>query len=136
MSYSQSPSTFQLRMGIYNQHYVRHNDAIIITITNNALFFSLSTVYITNSSALVASSITFASLFYSTMVEAQLSLSSFKEQFDDQLTCGVCLDQYTDPKALPCQHSFCLKCIQPLPKINKVSHFVKNIIIQLAIYYQ
>ena len=37
---------------------------------------------------------------------------SFKEQFDNQLTCTVCLDQYTDPKVLPCIHSFYLKCIQ------------------------
>ena len=35
------------------------------------------------------------------MAESQPSLSSFKEHFDDQLTCSVCLDQYTDPKVLP-----------------------------------
>ena len=45
---------------------------------------------------------------------------SFKEQFDNQLTCNVCLDQYTDPKVLPCIHSFCLKCIQLTPTIIKV----------------
>ena len=46
------------------------------------------------------------------MAEAPLSLSSFKDQFDDQLTCSVCLDQYTNPKTLPCHHSFCLECIR------------------------
>ena len=57
----------------------------------------------------------------SVMAEGGLSLGgSFKEQFDDQLTCSVCLDQYTNPKTLPCHHSFCLKCIQPLPTITKV----------------
>uniref|UniRef100_UPI00398E558B E3 ubiquitin/ISG15 ligase TRIM25-like isoform X2 n=1 Tax=Pristiophorus japonicus TaxID=55135 RepID=UPI00398E558B len=29
-----------------------------------------------------------------------------------ELTCAVCLDVYQDPVALPCQHSFCLKCIE------------------------
>ena len=31
-----------------------------------------------------------------------------------ELTCSVCLDQYTNPKTLPCLHSFCLKCIEAL----------------------
>ncbi|XP_072367971.1 E3 ubiquitin/ISG15 ligase TRIM25-like [Scyliorhinus torazame] len=32
--------------------------------------------------------------------------------FEDELTCAVCLQVYQDPVALPCQHSFCLKCIE------------------------
>ena len=55
------------------------------------------------------------------MAEAQFSLDSFKKQLDDQLTCNVCLDQYTNPKTLPCLHSFCLECIQPLPVVIKVN---------------
>ena len=47
--------------------------------------------------------------------------SEFQQQFDDQLTCSVCLDQYTNPKTLPCLHSFCLKCIEPLQVEIKVS---------------
>ncbi|XP_078265873.1 E3 ubiquitin/ISG15 ligase TRIM25-like isoform X2 [Rhinoraja longicauda] len=29
----------------------------------------------------------------------------------EELTCAVCLGLYQDPVALPCQHSFCAKCI-------------------------
>ncbi|XP_067899251.1 E3 ubiquitin/ISG15 ligase TRIM25-like [Heterodontus francisci] len=31
---------------------------------------------------------------------------------EDELTCVVCLHVYQDPVTLPCQHSFCLKCIE------------------------
>ncbi|XP_038651174.1 E3 ubiquitin-protein ligase TRIM39-like isoform X1 [Scyliorhinus canicula] len=30
----------------------------------------------------------------------------------DELTCAVCLQVCQDPVTLPCQHSFCLKCIE------------------------
>ncbi|XP_059506493.1 E3 ubiquitin/ISG15 ligase TRIM25-like [Stegostoma tigrinum] len=31
---------------------------------------------------------------------------------EDELTCSVCLRVYQDPVTLPCQHSFCLNCIE------------------------
>ena len=37
------------------------------------------------------------------------------QKLEDQLTCPVCLDQFTDPRTLPCLHSFCAKCLQKLP---------------------
>jgi len=37
------------------------------------------------------------------------------EQFDQLLTCCVCLDRYRTPKLLPCQHSYCLDpCMEGL----------------------
>ena len=36
-------------------------------------------------------------------------------KLEDQLTCAVCLDQYDDPRTLPCLHSFCTKCLRKLP---------------------
>ena len=35
-----------------------------------------------------------------------------KEELDDITTCCICTEAYTDPKALPCIHTFCMKCIQ------------------------
>ena len=37
------------------------------------------------------------------------------EQFDQLLTCCVCLDRYRNPKLLPCQHSYCMEpCMEGL----------------------
>ena len=35
--------------------------------------------------------------------------------------CGICLGQYTNPKTLPCLHSFCIKCIETLPQEPQVN---------------
>ena len=51
---------------------------------------------------------------------AQQSSSTALKELDEQLTCNVCLDQYTNPKTLPCLHSFCLKCIEKLPQEPQV----------------
>ena len=45
------------------------------------------------------------------------------EGLDEQLTCNVCLDQYTNPKTLQCHHSFCLKCIEKLPQEPQVNKY-------------
>ncbi|XP_013878587.1 bloodthirsty-related gene family, member 30 isoform X2 [Austrofundulus limnaeus] len=42
----------------------------------------------------------------STMAEASLDL--FSEQ---ELTCSICLDLFTDPVSTPCGHNFCQACI-------------------------
>ena len=64
----------------------------------------------------------------------QVSLSSFKKELDDQLTCSVCLEQYTNPKVLPCHHSFCLKCIEPIPAEIKVSEIRINSLFIATLY--
>ena len=37
-------------------------------------------------------------------------------KLEEQLKCSVCLDLYTNPKTLPCLHSFCQECLEGLPQ--------------------
>uniref|UniRef100_A0A1X7UZB6 RING-type domain-containing protein n=1 Tax=Amphimedon queenslandica TaxID=400682 RepID=A0A1X7UZB6_AMPQE len=40
-------------------------------------------------------------------------------KLEEQFTCPVCLDHYTNPKTLPCLHSFCEHCLEGLPLDKK-----------------
>ncbi|XP_063436829.1 uncharacterized protein LOC134718265 [Mytilus trossulus] len=42
---------------------------------------------------------------------AVMQTDSLKENFDDLLTCSICLETFKDPKYLPCLHTFCEACI-------------------------
>src|SRR6218665_3646129 len=47
------------------------------------------------------------------MASRDLSSAAIKKQeLDDMTTCCICTDVYTDPRALPCIHTFCMKCLQ------------------------
>lgn len=46
---------------------------------------------------------------FETMAVATVSI---KTTLEDVLECPICTDTYTDPRSLPCVHTFCLKCIR------------------------
>ena len=38
------------------------------------------------------------------------------KQLDDITECPICREVYTDPRSLPCVHTYCLKCLETLSK--------------------
>ncbi|XP_019636978.1 PREDICTED: tripartite motif-containing protein 3-like [Branchiostoma belcheri] len=38
--------------------------------------------------------------------------STLREQICEELPCSICLELFTRPKVLPCQHTFCQDCLQ------------------------
>lgn len=52
------------------------------------------------------------------------------EQFEQLLTCCVCLDRYRNPKLLPCQHSFCME-----PCMEGLVDYVRRQVNICVIYY-
>ena len=40
---------------------------------------------------------------------------ALSKKLNSQLTCAICLERYTDPRTLPCAHSYCKDCINDLP---------------------
>ena len=46
------------------------------------------------------------------------------QKVEDQLTCAVCLNCYTDPRVLPCLHVFCQECLKLIVKTDNESNYV------------
>ena len=49
------------------------------------------------------------------MAKKSSTPSDALKKLEEQLTCPICLDDYTDPKTLLCLHSFCHQCLERLP---------------------
>ena len=48
------------------------------------------------------------------MAECPSSAKQALEKLNEQLTCPICLEHYTNPKLLHCFHVFCEKCLKPV----------------------
>jgi tripartite motif-containing protein 2/3 len=44
--------------------------------------------------------------------------NELKEQVEEVIRCPICLENFSDPRMLPCAHTFCLKCIKAAAASN------------------
>ena len=50
--------------------------------------------------------------------------SSTLKKLEEQLTCAICYQLYTNPKILPCFHSFCQQCLEGLPRDPQGENYI------------
>ena len=48
---------------------------------------------------------------YFIMAEGIVVEGKTVEELEREITCGICQEHYTEPKALPCLHYYCKKCV-------------------------
>ena len=49
---------------------------------------------------------------YSLVSEYEMDIKTLLHNLREEVSCSVCSDIFTDPKQLPCLHSFCLHCLK------------------------
>ena len=42
--------------------------------------------------------------------------NAVSEEVTERLTCAVCMEQFKEPKVLPCLHTYCKACLEKLVK--------------------
>ena len=47
-----------------------------------------------------------------------MDIKTLLDNLHDQVSCSACLSTFTDPRQLPCLHSFCLHCLNELASIS------------------
>ena len=51
-------------------------------------------------------------LLSSLVSEHDMDIKKLLHNLREEVTCSICFDTFTDPKHLPCLHSFCLQCLK------------------------
>ena len=59
------------------------------------------------------------------MATPKQSSTEALKKVEEQTTCPICLEHFTNPKLVPCGHSFCLQCLQHVPiELVNGSHYL------------
>ena len=49
-----------------------------------------------------------------------MDIQTLLHNLHEEISCSVCLTKFTDPKQLPCLHSFCLHCLQRIQRTSGI----------------
>ena len=49
-----------------------------------------------------------------------MDIKTLLDNLNDEVSCSVCMCTFTDPKQLPCLHSFCLQCLNDIQRSSGV----------------
>ena len=61
-------------------------------------------------------SVTFTPL--ATAITVNMDIQTLLNNLHEEVSCSVCMCKYTDPKQLPCLHSFCLHCLNGIQRTS------------------
>ena len=50
--------------------------------------------------------------------------NAVSEEVTERLTCAVCMEQFKEPKVLPCLHTYCKACLEKLVKKQGSDHII------------
>lgn len=53
------------------------------------------------------------------------------ETLEEDLTCSVCYSLFSDPRVLPCSHTFCMNCLDNLLKISNGDNYIRRPLLPL-----
>ena len=55
---------------------------------------------------------------FATTNRVSMDIQTLLNNLHEELSCSVCMSKYTDPKQLPCLHSFCLHCLNGIQRTS------------------
>ena len=55
---------------------------------------------------------------FATAYTVNMDIQTLLNNLHEELSCSVCMSKYTDPKQLPCLHSFCLHCLNGIQRTS------------------
>ena len=54
-----------------------------------------------------------------------MDIKTLLDNLHDEVSCSVCMCTFTDPKQLPCFHSYCLQCLSDIQRPSGVQGKIK-----------
>ena len=55
---------------------------------------------------------------YSCFLPFDMDIKTLLDNLHEEVSCSVCMCKFTDPKQLPCLHSFCLHCLNRIQRTS------------------